>query len=135
MDAHNGINKSFFPQQKHIDQLYSEYPDALFILNYRYPQKLLRSLKNWNYYDRRFIEYTPHLFQNIDSGLSSDERICKMIENHYNMINKFFSNKPNVKFVKFDIEKDPLSILGEFIDLKNFKKLPHKNKSNMNPIQ
>ena len=128
MDVHLNSNKGFFPQQTHIDQLYNEYPDALFILNYRDPQRLLRSFKKWNALNRRFLEYTPDLFQNINPGLSDDERMLKMFVNHYDMIIQYFSNK-SCKFVKFDIEKDSLSILSKFIDLQNFKNLPHENKS------
>lgn len=128
MDLHLNDKKGFFPQQTHIDQLYHENRDALFILNYRSPERLLRSFKKWGAYDRRFMDYTPELFQNIDCGLSDDERVLKMITNHYDMMIQYFSDKP-CKFVKFDIENDSISILSEFIDLKDYKYLPHENKS------
>ena len=41
----------------------------------RDPDDILKSMKKWQYYDKRLLTYNPELFKNIEGN--SDEKILK----------------------------------------------------------
>ena len=118
--------ENYWPQIHDYKQLFYENSEALFILNTRDKTKILNSYKNWFYkneslYDR-FIKFNPELISE-----TSDQAFFDFIDNHYQKIRNFFLLQNNANFVEFDIEKDRLSKLNQYIDLSDFKKLPNKN--------
>lgn len=117
-------NNAYWPQIIDYEQLYNENSDSIFILNKRDPEKILSSFKRWYGYYDKLIKYSSELLDD-----NSDESFIKFVINHYTNIETFFSQKPNSKFITFDIENDNLEKLSKYIDLKNIKEFPHENKN------
>ena len=115
---------NFWPQITDYKRLHEYYPDSVFILNKRDPKKLLTSFKKWNNLHERFNTYNPEILSDLD-----DTTFINLVNTHYNNVECFFRDIPNVKFITYDIEIDNIEKLGKFIDIKNFKKLPLLNKS------
>ena len=130
MDHCLSENLNYWHQITNYKELYYQNQDAIFILNIRNIQSLLKSFKNQynkkiSLYDR-FLKYNSNLLnQNLNND---DDKLLELFKNHYNNIIKFYTEK-NCKFIVFDIENDNLEKLSKYIDLKDFKKLPHKNKT------
>jgi hypothetical protein len=138
MDCCIDNNNNFWHQITHYKELYEQNKDAIFILNKRDKYKILNSFKKWTNSGisliSRILQYNPELFQ---SRKTNDVKILTMIDNHYNNIEFFFKTKPNAKFIIYDIEKDNITKLNQYIDTKNITKLPHSNiniNSNINNL-
>jgi len=124
MDVCLSKNTSYWPQIIHYEQLHKENLDSVFILNKRDPKKLLKSFKNWGKLDKRLYEYSPEIVIN-----KTDEGFIEFVEKFYKDIENYFSKYPKSKFITFDIEKDNVKKLEKYIDIKDIKKMPHKNKN------
>ncbi len=138
MDCCVDNNNNFWHQITHYKQLYEQNKDAIFILNKRDKYKILNSFKKWTTNNitliSRIFKYNPELFEsNIYNNKTNDEKILTLIDNHYNNIENFFKNKPNAKFIVYDIEKDDITKLNKYIDTRqngiNITKFPHNNKT------
>lgn len=116
----------YWPQLVDYKLLYEQYPNALFILNMRDPDDILKSMKKWQNYDKRILKYNPELFKNIEGN--DDEKIIKLIKNHFYNVTTFFNSKKNSKFIKYDIIHDNVNKLNKFIDTKNLD-FPQVNKN------
>ena len=116
----------YWPQLVDYKLLYEQYPNAIFILNVRKPEDILKSMKKWQNYDKRILTYNPELFKNIEGN--NDEKILKLINKHYNEVCKFFGERTNSKFIKYDIIKDNVSKLNKYIDTKGIQ-FPQVNKN------
>ena len=55
--------------------------------------------------------------------------MLNVIRAHYEKVEDYFRKKKQAKFIVFDIEKDALDKLREFIDIPEGLKLPHAHKS------
>jgi len=119
-------DEAYWPQVTDYERLYNENPNSIFILNKRDPEKVLSSFKRWYRLYENLLKNSPELLPD-----SSNESFIDFVNKHYTNIETFFSQKPNAKFVTFDIENDNLEKLEKYIDLKNIKHFPHENK---NPI-
>ena len=124
MDVCIDYINAYWPQIIDYKRLYNENPDSIFILNKRDPEKLLSSFKRCNKLNERLIKYNPELLIN-----NTDKCFIDFVIKHYTDVETFFSNCPNSKFIKFDIDHDKLEILNKLIDLKEIKELPHANKT------
>lgn len=122
------INKkdAYWPQLLDYKQLYEEYPDALFILNMRDTDEILQSMKKWNEYDKRLLNYNPELVKNFEG--TNDEKIKKLINHHFYKVKLFFQNKPLSKFLTYHIIHDDISKLNKYIDTKGLN-FPEANKN------
>ena len=127
MDICINKNDAYWPQLVDYKQLYEEYPDAIFILNMRDNEDILRSMKKWNNYDERLLKYNPELV--IDFDGSNDEKIKKLINKHFYDVKLFFQNKPEAKFLSYHIIHDDISKLNKYIDTKDLL-FPEVNKNN-----
>ena len=116
----------YWPQLVDYKLLYEQYPNAIFILNVREPKDILKSMKKWQNYDKRILTYNPELFKNIEGN--NDEKILKLINKHYNEVCKFFGERKNSKFIKYDIIKDNVSKLNKYINTKGIQ-FPQVNKN------
>jgi hypothetical protein len=128
MDVCIDRRNAFWPQITLFKQIYFENQDSIFILNKRDPQKILNSFKKWIHYNdsfhKRLLKYNRELLNN-----DSDEAFFNFVTKHYTEVETFFSQYPDSKFIIFDIEKDNIEKLKKYIEIKDFKKLPHENKS------
>ncbi len=129
MDCCIDNNNNFWPQITHYKQLYEQNRDAIFILNKRDKYKILNSFKKWtnggHLLINRILKYNPELFKS--NITTDDEKLLTLIDNHYNNIEDFFKNKPDAKFIIYDIENDDINKLKKYIDIKNITTLPHCN--------
>lgn len=124
----NSFGENYWPQITLFKEIYQQNPNALYILNYRNPDNWLKSFKNWFDYDKKIFKYNSELFKDI-KGDTNDKKLINLYNNHTKNVEDFFKNKPNAKFIKFDIENDDISKFSKYIDLKDIKKIPHINKS------
>lgn len=105
-------NICFFPQSCLFELIFRQYPDALYILNYRDISTHVKSILNWGDLAERMAHFG---ITDLDS----------FITNHNATIRKYFINKKN--FLNFDIERDNSEKLSDFIGRKI--ELPHLNKT------
>jgi len=78
----------YWPQLVDYKLLYEQYPNAIFILNMRDPDDILKSMKKWQNYDKRILKYNPELFNGISGN--DDEKILKLIKkNMYGFADDF----------------------------------------------
>lgn len=122
------INKycCYWPQLIDFKLLYEQYPDAIFILNTRDPIKILNSMKKWQDFDKRIMNFNPELFVGLIGN--DDEKIIQLIQVHYHNVRLFFQNLPNSKFIEYDIDNDNITKLNKYIDTKGLE-FPESNKS------
>jgi len=118
----------YWPQITDYKLLYEQYPDAIFILNKRNPQDILKSMKKWQDYDKRMLKYNSELFITFEG--TNDEKIIKLIQTHFRNIITFFQQK-KAKFVVYDIIKDKIEKLNKYIDTKGLE-FPERNKNDNN---
>jgi len=105
-------NICLFPQSDLVELIYRQYPDALFVLNYRNTFNHVNSICSWGGLKERL-----RLFDIID--------LPAFIDDHNEKIRNFFSGKAN--FIEFNIESDTEEKLSSFI--KSPIELVHINKS------
>lgn len=130
MDICETPKRTFFPQITHYERLYSEYPNAVYILNKRDKYSLLSSFKRWNKYNTRLLKHCSHWFEPV-SDYDDDDKILWLIDTHYNNVETFFTIV-GAKFIVYDIEKDGVNLLTPYIKLRGTK-FPHSNKNTRNP--
>lgn len=119
MDICMNDKDAYWPQLVDFEQLYKEYPNAIFILNMRDTKDILGSMKKWNDYDKRILKYNPELFDGLEG--TNDEKIIQLINNHFYKVKYFFQNKPEAKFLTYHIIHDDISKLNKYIDIKNLQ--------------
>ena len=124
MDVCLNKNTSYWPQIIDYEQLHKENLDSIFILNKRDPKALLNSFQNWNELDKRIYKYDPEIVSN-----KTDEGFIEFVETFYKDVENYFSKYPESKFITFDIENDDVTKLKKYIDIKDIKIMPHKNKN------
>ena len=124
MDVCISNTHCYWPQLVDYKQLYYENKDSIFILNKRSPNKILSSMKRWGQLNKRLFTYNPELIQD-----KTDNVIINYINKHFNKVENFFEQEKDAKFISYDIENDNISKLKKYIDIKDFKKLPHSNKN------
>jgi len=105
-------NICLFPQSDLFELIYRQYPDALFVLNYRNTFNHVNSICSWGGLKERL-----RLFDIID--------LPAFIDDHNEKIRNFFSGKTN--FLEFNIESDTNEKLCSFIN--SPIELVHINKS------
>jgi hypothetical protein len=116
----------YWPQLVDYKLLYEQYPNALFILNMRDPDDILKSMKKWQNYDKRILKYNPELFKGISGN--DDEKILKLIKKHFKEVIDFFHNNKKAKFIKYHIIYDKIEKLQKYINTKNIQ-FPQVNKN------
>ena len=119
MDVCVDKNNCYWPQLVDYKLLYEQYPDAIFILNTRNPNDILKSMKKWQDYNERMFLFNPELFNGLTG--TKDEKIIKLIQNHFNNVTEFFNKKKNSKFIRYHIINDKIEKLNKYIDTKNLK--------------
>ena len=118
---------NYWPQITDRERLYEENKDAVFILNKRDIDSLLSSFKRWGNLDDRLLNFNPDFFREYEG--TRDEKVKAFMANHYRETEEFFASKEEARFITYDINKDSLSKLSPFIDLRNISVLPHENKN------
>ena len=116
----------YWPQLTDYKLLYEQYPDAIFILNMRDPDDILKSMKKWQNYDKRILKYNSELFKDISGN--DDEKILKLIKKHFKEVIDFFYENKKSKFIKYHIIYDKIEKLNKYIDTKNIQ-FPEVNKN------
>jgi hypothetical protein len=128
MDVCMSANDCYWPQIIDYKQLYYENTNAIFILNKREPNDLLRSFKQWGHdsdrgsLDKRLYTFNPELIED-----KTDIGFVNFVNNHYNNVECFFSSVPNAKFIVYDLYNDNIDKLKLYIDLKNQTLFPKVN--------
>jgi len=116
-----------WPQIELYEHIYNQNKNALFILNKRNPNSILKSFKNQNHMDKRFLDF----FLKIDYNSANcdvtqnDGLIIEFIKTHYNIIETFFKNKNN--FVSFFLESFDNNYFNNFMYIPNNLQLPISN--------
>ena len=108
-----------WPQIETYHDLYSQYKDALYILNKREPEKILHYFKAQNKMDERFLNF---FIKNNSNIINTDEYIINYIKQHYDTIENYFKDKSN--FISFDVESFSSKYFQKFIYFKDDLKLP-----------
>jgi hypothetical protein len=121
MDVCINKNNAYWPQLIDYKQLYYENTNAIFILNKRNPEELLISFKKWNNLIERLHKYNPKLIND-----KTDKGFIDFVNKHYNDVETFFADKPNAKFITYDINNDDLTKLKK-IYLKGQTIFPKSN--------
>lgn len=119
--VNEGLN--FWPQTDLLEEIYEQYPEAIYILNTRRTNRILRSIQKWGSLQERILE-----FNNIKSyrGNSDDERICNWMEDHFTKVRTLFEGNP--KFIEFNIEEDSLERLRDLLEIPgHITSFPHVN--------
>lgn len=116
MDICVDKNNCYWPQLMDYKLLYEQYPNAIFILNIRDPDDILKSMKKWQNYDKRMFLFNPELFEGLTG--TQDEKILKLIKNHFLNVINFFNSKKNAKFLTYHIIYDKIEKLHKYIDTK-----------------
>lgn len=124
------LDLDYIPQIELFKQLYSQYPNANFILNTRPINDLIKSMEKWG--NKVFGENLGKRIINSNlynkSGLPKNkEGLYQFIENHYNNVRLFFKNK--LRFLEYDIINDNITKLNDFLDV-NELSFTHSNKNN-----
>jgi hypothetical protein len=122
MDVCMSANDCYWPQITDYKQLYHENKNAIFILNKREPNDLLRSFKQYNSLDKRLYTFNPELVED-----KTDIGFVNFVNNHYKNVECFFSSVPNAKFVVYDLYNDNIDKLKTYINLKNQTLFPKIN--------
>ena len=125
---------NFWPQVTDYQQLWTENPGAIYILNVRDKHKILDSWRRWNHLDHRILKYNPELASlnaNIVANSTNlgelDQYLLRFIEKHYDTIREFLRSH-NAKWIEYDIEKDNVEKLRKYIDIPaHINALPHEN--------
>jgi len=96
--------KSIWPQLDYefLCACVKQFPNIVPILHTRDPKKTLNSIKRWKDLRTR-IERAPGLHAGC-----TDSMVIDWIENHYKNVSRIFSHNP--RYVRFDIEDDPIDI-------------------------
>ena len=113
---------NIWPQMVWYQLLYEQYPDALFILNYRDLDQHIRSINKWN-------DLRARLIWNEIPGLPRgrgwrDSELKEWMLTHYCAVERFFMDNAPRSFLKFDIERDSISKLEHFLQCDNIT-MPH----------
>lgn len=122
MDVCMSKEECYWPQIVHYRQIYEENPDAVFILNKRDPGKILRSFKRWRKYQKRLFRFNPELVSR-----KTDDGFLKFVADHYANIETFFRDRPEAKFIMYDIENDRIDKLSQYINIGDMVEFPQKN--------
>ena len=116
-----------------IKKLENLYPDCLFLLNYRKPEDIINSIKNWgNLYAR--INQADII--GLTSGHRTEEDLLRWMENHFTNLREYFKNKHN--FLELDISNSKANaILGRKlgIEIKWWGVTNKSNPSLLEPIK
>jgi hypothetical protein len=110
-----------WPQVTHMNTLYEQYPDALYILNVRDYHAHFMSLVNQKRYDLIFMQQLAPLynitvhrvfndapeakFDNVTDA-ENEQVVTLVLKKHYDFIRNFFKSRPNAHFIEFNIEHD-----------------------------
>jgi hypothetical protein len=122
MDVCINENHCYLPQMVDYKQIYNENPDAIFILNKRNPEELLKSFKHWNRLNERLFTYNPELIAD-----KTDKGFINFVNNFYKDIETYFTKDLNVKFISYDINNDKIEKLKKYIDIKDITVFPKTN--------
>jgi len=122
MDVCMSADDCYWPQIIDYKQLYYENNNAIFILNKREPNDLLRSFKRWRSLDQRLYQFNPELVKD-----KTDIGFVNFVNNHYTNVESFFSSVPNAKFIAYDLYNDNIDKLKPHINLKNQTSFPKAN--------
>jgi len=116
MDICISDHEAYWPQLLHYKELYYENKNALFILNKRNPLDILYNFKKKRL-DKKLYRFNPNIIDN-----TTNEGFIHYVYNYYQEIESFFDSQPNSHFLSYDVDKDPIEKLLEYI--KNEKKHP-----------
>ena len=125
MEHKNDDEEFFYSYQKFFKDLDNQYPESIFILNYR-------DIDSWV---KSRIKHPRYLERTISSSGKSEEEVIEMWKEHYNEhiseVLDYFSGKDNL--IVLDLDKDDsvkiyheLSVRGVYL---NIKELPHTHKT------
>ena len=117
-----GLN--IWPQLSYFRLLLEQYPDALFILNYRDLDRHIRSINNWK-------DLRARIIWNDVPGLPRgrgwrDTELKEWILTQYCDVERFFMANAPHSFLKYDIERDTVLKLEHFLQCSNIT-VPHSH--------
>lgn len=95
-----------------FDLLYEEYPDAYYVLQNRNTEDWIKSRHNMHNHKMTKLYYMI-LDTDDDSVIFDHWRMQKT--KHEERVRKFFSERPEAKFLEFDIDKTDIKQLIEFV--------------------
>ena len=127
MDICVSPKENVWPQMDYLNEIYEEYPHAVYILNYRKPERIAKSFRRWGDLMPRFRKYNSHLFLDKNEE-NNDFEFEGIVYTHFENVNRFFSEK-DAKFVVYDIENDELEKISKYVDIKGITRFPHENKN------
>ena len=108
--------------------LFYQYPGSLFILNYRDLDNHIKSIDNW--YDIR-RDIIRNDIPGLPAGVGkNNEDLKRWMLNHYCNVETFFARYSPDSLLLFDIEKDNITKLEEFLHCDNLT-LPHTHNSHV----
>lgn len=125
MEHREDDQTAFYSAEQYYQQLDQQYPDSLFILNYRDVEKWINSRKNHPGYLQKTVAST---------GMTAAEVIEDWKRNYYRHIESvkaYFKDKPNL--IVIDLDKDDSQKLYRELSARGIemsqKELPHTHKT------
>lgn len=99
----NGI---WLDQNENFDLLYSEYPDAYFILQNRDTESWIKSRDRHKDYTKRCMSYLK-----VDQKEIVFDHWRKQKTKHEERVRKFFSERPQARFLEWNITEDVQQVI------------------------
>ena len=113
-------DNAYWPQLFDYKRLISENKDAYFILNWREFDLWYDSMVRWNKYNERLVNHYKKVEEKFETyELDNYYKLFKIHSIHYINIVSYFKNNPNLKMCIYDIMRDNVSKLEEFLNIKN----------------
>lgn len=122
-------DNAYWPQLFDYKRLINENKDAYFILNWREFDLWYDSMVRWGKYNERLVNHCKKVEEKFETyELDNYYKLFKIHSIHYINIVSYFKNNPNLKMCIYDIMRDNVSKLEEFLNIDNLN-FPHKNKN------
>jgi predicted O-methyltransferase YrrM len=114
-----------FPQLDHIDTILSQYPNAIYIHNWRTPADVVRSFDKWGTLSARMAVYG---YRYLDGKGTLRAQLIRFVENAQRRTRRKLA-KANVTWIDFHVGVDPVAKLAKQFSAPMGPSLPRKNAS------
>lgn len=114
-----------FPQLDHIDTILSQYPNAIYIHNWRTPADVVRSFDKWGTLSARMAVYG---YRYLDGKGTLGAQLIRFVENAQRRTRRKLA-RANVTWIDFHVGVDPVAKLAKQFSAPMGPSLPRKNAS------
>ena len=112
-----------FPQLDHIDTILSQYPNAIYIHNWRRPDDVVKSFNKWGTLSARMAVYGSRY---LDGKGTLKAQLIRFVEKAHQITRRKLA-RANVTWIDFHVGVDPVSKLSRHFAVPMGLSLPKKN--------